>query len=109
MKKQEKEILEFIKVLRKSFSDADIVYKFGACYWLFEILKYLYPESVWYMVDDNHVVTRIWDKYYDISWEYIQENNEELKEFTYETDYIAGSWRDWQRLERMLKKYSDLN
>lgn len=109
MKKKEREILNFIKVLRKSFIDAKIVYKFWACYGMYEILKTLYPNSVWYLIDWDHVLTKIEWIYYDISWKYDIEEDETLEELDEELHYMADSWRDGQRLERMLKKYSDIN
>lgn len=109
MTEKQKQILEFIKVIRQSFSDAKIVYLFGWCYWFYEILKHIYPESVAYMIDQDHVVTKIDWVFYDISWIYELEESEKATEMDYSKHYIAESWKDWQRLERMLKKYSDIN
>jgi len=109
MDKRQREILSFIKVLRKSFEDAKIVYLFWACYWFYEILKHSFPESIAYMVDKNHVVTKIGKDFYDVSWVYEIQKWEVLTKMDEDKHYIAESWKDWQRLERMLKKYSDIN
>lgn len=63
-------IVEFLKELRES---ADIQFKIftqGSCFRLYRILKTIYPKAVAYWSDiDNHCITRIEDKYYDIGGE----------------------------------------
>jgi hypothetical protein len=60
----------FLKELRES---ADVQYKIfteGSCFRLYKILKLIYPEAIAYWSDrDNHCITRIDDKFYDIGGE----------------------------------------
>lgn len=61
-------ILELIRSIRESFPQAAHVYTHGGCYRFFLILKQVYPEADAYY-DSNHVITRIGDRYYDITGE----------------------------------------
>lgn len=107
MNKKQKKILNFIKVLRCSFSDAAIIYCWGACYGFYEIIKNLYPECDWYMYDNQHILCKIWEDYYDIEWIVAIDNDVEIKLLTEEDHFKAWSWRDGQRVENMIRKYNN--
>lgn len=104
MDKKQKEILEFIKVLRQSFTDASTIYTWWACYGFYEIMKHLHKDCIAYLCNWEHVACKIWEKYYDIDW-FINEKDNELKEMDYLDHYKAESWKDWQRVENMIRKY----
>lgn len=115
MKKQaqnkHREILALIKAVRESFPDAAIVYRYGACYGLYRILKEVFPVAVAFRDgDDSHIVTMIGDRFYDIKGEvldYMIERWNGLKRLTKdEHDHWEGVVFG-QRIEFMLKKYND--
>lgn len=107
MNKQKKEILEFIKTIRQSFSDASIIYNYGACYWLYEILKHIYPKCEWYMYNREHILCKIGEDFYDIEWVVIPDKWYKTELMTEEDHYIASSWKDGQRVENMIRKYNN--
>ena len=59
-------ILTFIRTIRESHPDIEYIYMNGSCLNFHFILKSVYPESIPYF-NINHIVTRIDDKYYDIT------------------------------------------
>lgn len=61
-------ILNFIKTIRESFIGSEIVYTKGSCYNFFLIIKEVYPNAQCYY-DENHVITKLGNKYYDITGE----------------------------------------
>ena len=61
-------IESFIKTIRESFHGSVRVYTSGSCYQFYLILKQVYPNAVAYYEND-HVVTKIDNKYYDITGE----------------------------------------
>lgn len=63
-----KEILNVIKTIRESFDDSIKVYTQGRCYYFYLILKSIIPSAKAYY-DSDHVITRIENKYYDITGE----------------------------------------
>ncbi len=60
--------LQFITAIRESFFGAELIYTRGSCYQFYKILKVVFPNAVAYY-DSNHVITRICNKYYDITGE----------------------------------------
>ena len=58
----------FISRLRDSFVGSQQVYTQGSCYHLYLILKEVFPEALPYY-DGDHVITKIGDRYYDITGE----------------------------------------
>ncbi len=62
------QVLALIKAIRESFYDSVVVYTQGSCYRFYLILKSVFPEAQAYY-DSNHVITRIGDRYYDITGE----------------------------------------
>lgn len=61
-------VLDIIKVIRDSFIGSETVYTRGSCYKFYKILKEIFPEAEAYYNSD-HVITKISDKYYDITGE----------------------------------------
>lgn len=58
----------FISRVRDSFIGSQQVYTEGRCYHFYLILKEVFPEAeCWY--DEDHVLTKIDDKFYDITGE----------------------------------------
>lgn len=65
---------QFIATIRDSFEDSVKVYTQGSCYEFYLILKQVFPEAIPYY-DENHFITRIGDKYYDITGEVEKERH----------------------------------
>lgn len=104
--KQHKQILSFIAVVRKSFHDASIIYKWGACYGFYKILKQLYPKAEAYFDDKEkgHIITKIGNNYYHIDGIYPLEKDEPIKLTQNDHEY----WEtvgDGQRVEWIMAKY----
>lgn len=58
----------FISVVRDSFVGSQQVYTRGSCYHFYLILKEVFPNAEPYY-DADHIVTKIDDKFYDITGE----------------------------------------
>lgn len=58
----------FIAKVRDSFVGSQDVYTNGSCYHFYLILKEVFPDAECYY-DEDHVVTKIDDKFYDITGE----------------------------------------
>ena len=59
---------KFISTIRDSFTGSQQVYTEGSCYHFYLILKEVFPEAEIYF-DENHVITKIENKFYDITGE----------------------------------------
>lgn len=67
-------VLTIISTIRNSFDGSVDIYTNGSCYRFYEILKAIYPQAeAWY--DSDHVITKIMDKFYDITGEVNKENH----------------------------------
>jgi hypothetical protein len=62
------EVKEFIATIRDSFIGSQQVYTEGSCYHFYLILKQVFPQAQAYY-DDTHIITKIDDKFYDITGE----------------------------------------
>lgn len=62
------EIMTFIRTIRESHSEMVNIFTLGSCLNFYLILSQVYPDAVVYY-DCNHIITRIGDKYYDITGE----------------------------------------
>jgi len=62
------EIETLITAIRNSFPESVKIYTEGNCYGFYKILKSVYKNAVAYYNSD-HVITRIGDKFYDITGE----------------------------------------
>lgn len=61
-------IEKFILTIRDSFIGSQQVYCEGSCYHFYLILKQVFPAAeCWY--DQSHVITKIDNKFYDITGE----------------------------------------
>lgn len=70
----------FIGKIRDSFIGSQQVYTEGSCYHFYLILKEVFPDAEpWY--DNEHIVTKIGDKFYDITGEI---RRDELDMFKYQ-------------------------
>jgi len=59
---------EFIATIRDSFIGSQQVYTEGSCYHFYLILKKVFPNAEAYY-DLDHVITKIGDRFYDITGE----------------------------------------
>jgi hypothetical protein len=66
-------ILTFIATIRNSFDKAIEVYTQGGCFHFYLILACIYRDAVPYY--NGHVITKIQDKYYDITGEVQREHH----------------------------------
>lgn len=105
-----KSIIQLLVVIRGSFPDATIVYSFGGCYGLYQILKEIYPRAVAYFDDssEDHILTRIEGKYYDIGGEFpfIRSKKSELIRLTGKHHEHWQGVAAGQRIELILAKYA---
>ncbi len=69
-----KYILYIIEGIRNSFDSSVETYTRGKCYKFYLILKSIFPSAIAYYNSD-HVITRIRDKYYDITGEVKRTNH----------------------------------
>jgi len=67
-------VLNVIKTIRKSHNGTVDIYTNGKCYHFFLILKSIFPLAEAYY-DENHVITKIGNKYYDITGEVKKEKH----------------------------------
>lgn len=106
-KEQHKKIYNFIRVIRESFPDASIIYQWGACYGFYLILKHNFPSAIAYFSDKDkdHILTKIGNRFYDITGEYDYETKEatKLKEKDHQI-WISKAFG--QRVEYILSKYN---
>lgn len=70
MTNREREVEKFIQTIRDSFIGSQQVYTEGSCYHFYLILKQVFPEAKAYY-DADHIITKIGDKFYDITGEII--------------------------------------
>ena len=59
---------KFIAAVRDSFIGSQQVYTEGSCYHFYLILKEVFPDAEPYF-DEDHIVTKIEGKFYDITGE----------------------------------------
>lgn len=64
----------FIDTIRNSFPNAVTVYTNGSCYKFYLILKAVFPSATAFYNSD-HVITKIRDRYYDITGEVEKTNH----------------------------------
>lgn len=77
------EILILLARIRQSHPQMVNIFTKGSCFYLYLILKHIYPEAIYYD-DFNHVITMIDDRYYDITGEVLPgENHSALDEEFY--------------------------
>ena len=84
-------IIEFIKELRES---ADIQYKIftkGSCFRLYCIMKLIFPQAKAYWSDrDDHAITEIDGKFYDIGGEVNKEYVQSLGYYLIPENQLEG-------------------
>lgn len=63
-------ILGLIRSIREAHPIMTTVYSYGSCWNLFKTLRFAFPEArAYYSQIEGHVITRIGEKYYDITGE----------------------------------------
>ncbi len=63
-----KKVLSVIRAIRNSFIGSEIVYTKGSCYQFYLILREVFPQAEAFY-DEDHLITKIENKYYDITGE----------------------------------------
>lgn len=79
-------ILHFIATIRQSHPQMENIFTKGSCFYFYLILKEVFPEAEYYD-DFNHVITKIDDRFYDITGEIDIEEEQE----------VTG--RSWEQLD----------
>lgn len=79
-------IESFISKIRDSFIGSQQVYTEGSCYHFYLILKEVFPDAEAYY-DNYHVVTKIGDKFYDITGEITIESDIKFSKFIEPANY----------------------
>lgn len=64
---------QFISTIRDSFIGSQQVYTEGSCYHFYLILKEVFPNAKPYY-DEDHIITEIDNKFYDITGEVRRES-----------------------------------
>lgn len=66
--KTPEDVLELINLIRESHPEAKKAFREGSCYILSRILCIAFPHAeTYYDIKNSHVVTKIWDGFYDIT------------------------------------------
>lgn len=82
--------LDIIEAIRKSFIGSEQVYTNGSCIMFYKILKVLYPSArPYWNSETKHMITKIGNKYYDISGEIKNPKGYALDEGVYYNICIA--------------------
>lgn len=106
-----KQVMAFIAVVRGSFHDSAIVYRYGGCFGLYQILRHIFPEAEAYFSDEkyDHILTKIGPRYYEIKGEeHVRAKSPPVKLSKLDHEH----WEvvsNGQRLELMLNKYREAN
>ena len=108
--KKHKEVLAMIKAIRGSFHDSSIVYKFGGCYGLYEILKVFEPKAIAYFSDkdEDHIIIKIGLRFYHIDGEYpfLHTRRGEEKKLTLANHEYWEACASGQRIELIVAKFN---
>lgn len=81
----DEKVEKFISTVRDSFVGSQRVYTSGSCYHFYLILKQVFEDAEpWY--DGEHIISKINDKFYDISGEVSKPNSAAPYEF------VPGYW-----------------
>lgn len=111
IKPTHKNIVAVCKVIRESFHDSVLVYRYGGCYGFYQILKHFFPTAQPLQEDDQHILTKIGSRYYDIKGEQFPcECGKDCPKLTSLTPTLVEYWENCsygQRLESMLAKYKE--
>ena len=108
MSKHDK-VMKLINAVASSFPDAPIIYQYGACYSFYKILKSVFPDATAYETkDNNHVVTKIEGRFYDIKGEKFWNDGAKKGEVDFLPVRSHESWeavvKD-RRVEKMIELY----
>lgn len=71
------EILTFIRLIRESHPDMVNIFTRGSCWNFYKILKNRFPTAVAYY-EVGHIITKIGDRFYDITGEILELEKEYL-------------------------------
>jgi len=107
---EHRKVLNIIKSIRESFPDAGIVYRYGACYGMYQILKQVFPKARAFVSGNGcHVVTEICGRMYDVHGEIQPACIEANDGFGVMNKDQHDHWEGnvcGQRFEYMLRKYN---
>lgn len=85
----------FISVVRDSFIGSQQVFTEGSCYHFYLILKEVFPDAeCWY--DQDHVITKIDNRFYDITGE-IRANTNMTKKETLPTYSLKAPYNIYKK------------
>lgn len=111
---KEESIVEFLRELRESADEIYAIYLNGSCYRLYKMLSCFFPEAEPYWSDrDNHCITKIEDKFYDIGGEVHKDYIDEMGYFKIpkhlERGYYLLKWKEKEELciSTKIEKYKE--
>lgn len=84
------EVLKFIDALRSVHKEAMIdVFSNGCCYWFAVILCDRFDGEMYYLEVENHWITKIGDRFYDVTGEVSGDNAERWSEFVLKDEALT--------------------
>lgn len=90
-------ILNIISKIRESHSLIPFIFTKGSCYNFYLILKSIYPEAeCYYNQAEGHVITKINDKFYDITGEVNRESAKLLEDIFTKPERIIKQMLDYE-------------
>lgn len=78
-------ILSFIKTIRDSFEGSELIYTHGSCFKFYLILEKVFPSAEPFY-DEDHVITKIGNRFYDITGEVKCEGHLPMFEYRLKSD-----------------------
>lgn len=96
------EILNFISIIRDSHPDMVNIFTLGSCWDFYLILKDRFPSSIPYY-EIGHIITKIEDRFYDITGEIIESENKYLPFFGFYVEVsekrVLKTWKNsfWKK------------
>lgn len=106
------DILRFITTLREAHPSISYIFKNGACFELYKLLKYQYPEAeCYYDYINGHIYTKIDGVFYDIDGAHLVLSDDYNRESVIELEkadikLIKDGWRWHSRGHK--KKYGNI-
>lgn len=85
--------IDLIDALRKSDKYIEVIFMQGGCYQFYKVLKSIWSDAIPLMNDDqDHVITEIDGKFYDICGEVSDEESAEFMMMNAIEEELASTW-----------------
>jgi hypothetical protein len=84
------EVLKFIEDMCAGHKEAMVeIFAHGYCYWFAVILSERFCGEIYYLEIENHWITKIEDKFYDVTGEVNGEGSEPWKDFVFKDELLT--------------------